>query len=199
MTGSGKTGLGLAILEEAAIDGIPVIAIDPKGDAGNLLLSFPNLEPADFEPWISPDVARTAGKPVAEMAAAEAKKWREGLAAWDQDGERIRRMREAAEFAIYTPGSSAGRQLSVLDALSAPVQALDAEALTERASGAASAVLALAGVDADPLTSREHILLATLFGQAWHEGRALDLAALVGAVQSPPLERVGVMDLETFF
>ena len=189
MTGSGKTGLGLAILEEAAIDGIPVIAIDPKGDAGNLLLSFPDLRPEDFAPWVGRDAD----------AAAEAAKWREGLAAWDQDGDRIRRMRAAAEFAIYTPGSSAGRRLSVLGALSAPPAGADAEALTERASTAASAVLALAGVAADPLTSREHILIATLFQQAWAEGRSLDLAALVGAIQTPPFQRVGVIDLDTFF
>ena len=189
MTGSGKTGLGIGILEEAAIDGIPVIAIDPKGDVGNLLLSFPDLAPADFAPWVGEGTT----------ADDEARKWREGLAAWDQDGERIRRMREAAEFTIYTPGSSAGRQLSVLGALSAPGPSADTETLTERASTAASAVLALAGVDADPLTSREHILLATLFQDAWRNGRPIDLAALVGAVQNPPFARVGVIDLETFF
>ncbi|MBA3949429.1 MAG: DUF87 domain-containing protein, partial [Acidobacteria bacterium] len=121
MTGSGKTGLGLALLEEAAIDGIPVIAIDPKGDVGNLLLSFPDLAPADFAPWVTPGVSPDA----------EAQKWRDGLAAWDQDGARIRRMRDAAEFAIYTPGSSAGRQLSVLRAFAtSETAALDAEART---------------------------------------------------------------------
>ncbi len=189
MTGSGKTGLGLSIVEEAAIDGIPVIAIDPKGDVGNLLLSFPNLAPEDFAPWVTAGVSPDT----------EAQKWREGLAAWDQDGDRIRRMREAAEFAIYTPGSSAGRPLSVLQSLASPAAGLDSEAMTERASSAASAVLALAGIDADPLTSREHILLATLFQAAWAEGRALDLPALVGAVQKPPFARVGVMDLDTFY
>ena len=189
MTGSGKTGLGLAILEEAAIDGIPVIAIDPKGDVGNLLLSFPDLAPQDFAPWVARGVS----------ADDEARTWREGLAGWEQDGERIRRMRDAAEFAIYTPGSSAGRPLSVLGALTAPVSTSDTETLTERAATAASSVLALAGVDADPLTSREHILLATLFQQAWSAGQALDLAALVGAVQNPPFSRVGVIDLDTFF
>ena len=193
MTGSGKTGLGLTILEEAAIDGIPVIAIDPKGDVGNLLLSFPDLAPADFAPWVTSGVSPDA----------EAQKWRDGLAAWDQDGARIRRMRDAAEFTIYTPGSSAGRQLSVLQSFAAQGTSEppnpDPEALTERASSAASAVLALAGIDADPLTSREHILIATLFQHAWRAGRALDLPALVGAVQSPPFTRVGVLDLDAFY
>ena len=188
MTGSGKTGLGLALIEEAAIDGIPVIAIDPKGDAGNLLLSFPGLAPGDFAPWV------TGGA----TADDEARKWRDGLAAWDQDGDRIRRMRESAEFAIYTPGSSAGRPLSVLGAMSAPAAA-DAETLTDRASTAASAVLTLAGVDADPLTSREHILLATLLQHAWRAGSTLDLEALVRGIQSPPFSRVGVIELDRFF
>lgn len=189
MTGSGKTGFGLSIIEEAAIDGIPVIAIDPKGDVGNLLLSFPELAPADFEPWVARGVD----------AAQEATTWKDGLAAWHQDGERIRRMRDAADFALYTPGSSAGRQLSVLHALTAPPEGLDQESLTDRASTAASSVLALAGIDADPMTSREHILLATLFLHAWTAGRALDLTDLIAAVQTPPFARVGVIDLETFF
>ena len=189
MTGSGKTGLGLSIIEEAAIDGIPVIAIDPKGDVGNLLLSFPELAPANFAPWVARGVD----------PAQEATKWKEGLAAWHQDGERIRRMRDAADFAIYTPGSSAGCQLSVLHSLTAPPEGLDQESLTDRASTAASSVLALAGIDADPMTSREHILLAMLFQDAWSAGRALDLGDLIAAVQTPPFARVGVIDLETFF
>ncbi|MDQ3069562.1 MAG: DUF87 domain-containing protein [Acidobacteriota bacterium] len=202
MTGSGKTGLGLAILEEAAIDGIPIIAIDPKGDVANLQLTFPNLEPSDFAPWVSHDAARAEGKSVDDFASAEARKWREGLAAWDQDGDRIRRMREAAEITIYTPGSSAGRPLSVLGALApgaSRAAAVDDEAAIERASAAASSLLALAGVDADPLTSREHILIATLLQHAWKAGRAIDVAALVQAVHAPPFTHVGVLDLDTFF
>lgn len=189
MTGSGKTGLGLALLEEAAIDGIPVIAIDPKGDVGNLLLSFPDLAPADFAPWVTAGVSPDA----------EAQKWREGLAGWDQDGERIRRMRDAAEFAIYTPGSSAGRQLSVLSSFAPPnprtSEPPNNEARTEHASSAASSLLALAGIDADPMTSREHILLAMLL----QTGAIAGLADLVRGITAPPFARVGVMDLDTFF
>lgn len=206
MTGSGKTGLGLALLEEAAIDGIPVIAIDPKGDVGNLLLTFPDLAPADFEPWVSADAARAAGQTTAAFAEAEARTWREGLAAWDQDGARIRRLRGQADFAIYTPGSAAGRQLSVLQSLAAPATAgVDEETLTARASATASSILALAGIDSDPLTSREHILLAMLFQHAWRTSSGTapadrhPLADLIAGVGAPPFDRVGVIDLETFF
>src|SRR5690349_5340599 len=107
MTGSGKTGLCLAMLEEAAIDGVPVIAIDPKGDVGNLLLSFPALDGPSFAPWVDADEAARAGLTVDAFAERQAKKWREGLASWDQDGSRITRMRQAADFAVYTPGSKA--------------------------------------------------------------------------------------------
>jgi len=100
MTGSGKTGLGIDVIEEAAIDGVPVIAIDPKGDLGNLLLTFPSLVPSDFEPWVNPDEARRAGQTPDAFAAAEAAKWTRGLAEWGQDGARIQRLRDAAEFAI---------------------------------------------------------------------------------------------------
>src|SRR5207253_2266075 len=102
MTGSGKTGLGIAMIEEAAIDGIPVIAIDPKGDLSNLLLTFPTLSPADFRPWINEDDARNHGVSPDAFAAQQSDLWRKGLAASGQDGARIRKLREAADFAIYT-------------------------------------------------------------------------------------------------
>jgi hypothetical protein len=198
MTGSGKTGLGLALLEEAAIDGIPVIAIDPKGDVGNLLLSFPELRPEDFAPWVSADAARAAGMGPADFAAAEAARWREGLAAWDQSGDRIRRMRQMTELAIYTPGSSAGRRLSMLGSLTAP-SGLDEEGRTERAAAAASSLLGLAGIEADPVSSREHILLAMLLQHVWASGGPVDLGAIVRAVQTPPFRQAGVLDIDTFF
>ena len=120
MTGSGKTGLGIDLIEEAAIDGIPVIAIDPKGDLGNLLLTFPKLAAADFAPWVDTDEARRAGQSADGFAAAEAAKWSKGLADWGQDGARIERLRGAAEFALYTPGSAAGRPLSIVKSFAAP-------------------------------------------------------------------------------
>ena len=201
MTGSGKTGLGIDVIEEAAIDGIPVIAIDPKGDLGNLLLTFPRLAPDDFAPWVDADEARRAGQTPEAFAAAEAAKWSKGLAEWGQDGARIERLRAAAEFALYTPGSSAGRPLSIVKSFAAPDPEImnDVDLLQDRVTTAATSVLALAGVDAEPMRSREHTLIATLFGDSWRAGRDLDLETLITQIQTPPITKIGVVDLESFF
>ena len=200
MTGSGKTGLSLALLEEAIIDGIPVIAIDPKGDIGNLLLTFPRLAPEDFRPWIDEGDAVRAGMSPDAYAAAQADAWRKGLAEWGQDGARIERLRRAAEFTIYTPGSRAGTPVSILSSFAAPPAAIrdDAEALGDRAAGTATSVLSLAGVDAPP-RSREHTLLAALFTAAWRSGMNLDLASLIQQIQTPPFSKIGVVDVDSFF
>ncbi len=201
MTGSGKTGLCISLLEEAAIDGIPALVIDPKGDLGNLLLTFPGLQGEDFLPWINEEDAQRQGQTAAEYAAQQAALWQQGLADWDQDGERIRRLRAAADFAIFTPGSSAGLPVSILASFQAPPPALreDREALNDRIATTAGSLLGLLGIAADPLRSREHILLASLFDAAWRAGRDLELASLIEAIQDPPLARVGVMPLETFY
>jgi hypothetical protein len=201
MTGSGKTGLGIDLIEECAIDAVPVIAIDPKGDLGNLLLTFPKLAAEDFLPWVNPDEARRAAQTVEAFAAAEASRWSKGLAEWGQDGTRIERLRDAAEFALYTPGSSSGRPLSIMKSFAAPDPEIvnDAELLQDRVSTAATSVLTLAGIDAEPIKSREHVLLANLFTNSWRAGRDLDLASLIAEIQSPPIARVGVLDLESFF
>ncbi len=193
MTGSGKTGLCIGLLEEAAIDGIPALVIDPKGDLTNLLLTFPELRPEDFAPWVN----REAG----EDPAAQAELWRKGLEKWGQSGERIRRLKESAEFAVYTPGSAAGVPVSIVHSFAAPAVAEreDREALRERVSGAATSLLGLLGIAADPVKSREHILLSNVLMSAWAEGRDLDLAAIIQAIQSPPMKRVGVLDLESFY
>ena len=166
MTGSGKTGLGIALLEEAAIDGIPVIAIDPKGDLGNLLLTFPKLQAEDFQPWVDSDEAGRRGLTTEQFAAQTAEQWRKGLASWDQTGERIERLREAVDLAIYTPGSTAGLPLTVLRSFDAPPPGLieQPEAYRERVASTVSGLLALLGIVVDPITSREHILLANCIG-----------------------------------
>jgi hypothetical protein len=200
MTGSGKTGLCLGLLEEAALDGVPVIAIDPKGDLGNLLLTFPGLSAEEFRPWIDEDEARRAGLTPDAFAAEEAARWKAGLADWAHDGHRIRRLRASADFAVYTPGSRAGHPISVLSSFGAPGRAVldDPELLGDRASMTATSVLSLAGAEAAP-RSREHTLLATLFSGAWTAGQDLDFPLLIQAVQSPPFQKVGVLDLESFF
>jgi len=200
MTGSGKTGLCLSVIEEAAIDGVPVIAIDPKGDIGNLLLTFPKLAPEDFRPWIDEDEARRNGVTPDAFAAHEAGRWRDGLAAWGQDGARIARLRNAAPLTIYTPGSKAGVPVSILSSFAAPQGSArdDAEALAERAGSTALSVLSLAGVEA-AARSREHTLLSTILANAWREGQDLDLASVIQQVQTPAFQKVGIVDLESFF
>ncbi|GAB4362573.1 MAG: ATP-binding protein [Deltaproteobacteria bacterium] len=201
MTGSGKTGLCIGLLEEAAIDGIPAIVVDPKGDLANLLLTFPDLAPEDFLPWINRDDARRKGLSPEEYAKAQADLWRKGLAEWGQDGERIRRLRESAEFALYTPGGSAGLPVSVLRSFAPPDKAFreDADLLRERVGTTVTGLLGLLGIEADPVRSREHILLSTLLDAAWREGRETNLPALIQAIQSPPVSRIGVFDLESFY
>jgi hypothetical protein len=200
MTGSGKTGLCLGLIEEAAIDGVPVIAIDPKGDLGNLLLTFPRLSADEFRPWVNEDDARRAGTSVDAFAAEQARSWTSGLQAWGQDAARVQRLRDAAEFTIFTPGSRAGRPVSILSSFAAPAppEREDAELLAERANGTATSALVLAGVEAPP-RSREHSLLAALLAHAWRTGADLDLAGLIRQVQTPPFDKVGVVDLESFF
>jgi hypothetical protein len=175
--------------------------IDPKGDISNLLLAFPDLAAADFAPWVDPAEAQRKGVAPAEWPARVAETWRKGLAEWGQDGARVRSFRDAADVAIYTPGSDAGLPLSVLRSLEPPEAGGAAEpaALRERVSGVVSGLLGLVGIAADPLQSREHILLSSILDAAWREGRALDLAGLIGAIQKPPFDKVGVFDLETFY
>lgn len=201
MTGSGKTGLCITMLEEAAMDSVPVIAIDPKGDIANLLLTFPDLAPGDFESWINEDEARRNGKSPAEFAAAQSELWKKGLGKWGQDGERIRKMRETTELAIYTPGSSAGIQLSILKSFSAPPPEIleDGELLRERIGTTVTSLLGLLGIEADPIRSREHILLSNIINACWQAGKDLDLAALIQQIQQPPFTKVGVMDLDSFY
>ncbi|MBL9123145.1 MAG: ATP-binding protein, partial [Planctomycetaceae bacterium] len=201
MTGSGKTGLCLTLLEEAAIDGIPALVIDPKGDLANLLLTFPHLRPEDFQPWVHADDARRRDLSVEEYARQQAELWTKGLAEWGQDGARIQRLRDAADFAVYTPGSSAGLPISVLRAFAAPAETVrgDAELLADRVNSTTSGLLALVGLDANPLESREHILLATLLDRAWRAGENLDLPALIQQIQNPPIAKLGAIDVDSFF
>ncbi len=201
MTGSGKTGLGLDLIEEAAIDRVPVLAIDPKGDLGNLALTFPALRSEDFLPWVNAQEAATAGQTPEVFAAATAARWRDGLASWGQDGARIARLRDAVDITVYTPGSTAGTPIALLSGFRAPPPALlaDGDLLRDRVQSTATGLLALLGIDGDPLSSREHILLSLILEQQWTAGRDVALADLIGLLQQPPIARVGVLDLESFF
>ncbi|RME77727.1 MAG: hypothetical protein D6784_03315 [Chloroflexi bacterium] len=201
MTGSGKTGLCIDLLEEAAIDQVPTILIDPKGDITNLMLRFPELRPEDFLPWVNVDDARRKGMSVEEYAQSIAEKWRSGLANWGIGPERIRRLEESGEVTIYTPGSNTGIPISIMSSLAAPGLdfATEAEAIRERINGTVVALLGLVGIDADPIRSREAILLANIFEHFWQKNEDLDLARLIMSIQNPPVRQIGVFDVETFF
>lgn len=201
MTGSGKTGLGIGLLEEAAIDGIPALIIDPKGDLTNLLLNFPELQPEQFLPWVDEDGATRKGLSKEEYAREQAGLWRNGLAKWGQTPERIRKLRDSAEFSIYTPGSDAGIPVSVIASFAAPPENIrnDRDLLRDSVSATTTSLLALIGVEADPLKSREHILIATILDRAWKNGEDLDLGTLIQQIQNPPVNRIGVFDLESFY
>ena len=201
MTGSGKTGLCIALLEEAAIDNIPAIIVDPKGDLTNLALLFPDLKAENFRPWINEDEAAQKGVAPDDYAREQADLWRKGLADWGQDATRIRMLLDKADIAIYTPGSNAGLPLSVLKTFAAPSRDLveDTELFRQRISTTVSGLLGLLGFQADPLQSREHILISNILEAAWGSGESLDLASLIQRIQSPPLQRVGVFDLDSFY
>lgn len=201
MTGSGKTGLCIALLEEAALDGIPAIIVDPKGDLPNLLLTFPELSAQQFLPWVNEDEARQKGVSVEQYAQEQAELWKKGLAEWGQDPTRIGRLREAADLAIYTPGSTAGLPVSIVASFAAPPREIldDSELLRERVNTTVTSLLDLMGMVADPLQSREHILLSNILDHAWKRGQDMGLAGLIHAIHSPPISKIGVFDVESFF
>ena len=202
MTGSGKTGLCVDVMEEAALNGLPALMVDPKGDITNLLLHFPDLAPDDFKPWVDADQARREDKTVDQVAESTADLWRNGLAKWDIQGDRLQALKDAAEFTIYTPGSDAGIPVSILASLDAPPIPWEGneELLREKISATVTAVLGLVGMrDIDPVRSREHILLSNIFETAWSQGRGLDLGELILQTQNPPFSKLGVFDVNTFF
>ena len=201
MTGSGKTGLCVDLLEEAAMDRIPSIIIDPKGDISNLLLTFPNLTPEEFRPWVDEGQAERAGITPEVFATQEAEKWKEGLGKWGQDAERIRTMRDNVEMRVYTPGATFGRPLTILKSFDCPNQQVlnDADLLADRISSTSSGLLSLLGIDADPIRSKEHILISNILNHAWTKGQNLDLGSLISNIQSPPFARVGIMELDSFY
>lgn len=202
MTGSGKTGLCLDLLEEAALNNVPALMIDPKGDITNALMHFPDLLPSDFEPWINANEAQREGKTVEQAAAETADLWRNGLAGWGIIPDRLQKLKDSSQFSIYTPGSDAGLPVSILATLQAPQIPWNEnrELLREKISGTVTALLGLVGLkDIDPVRAREHILLANIFEHAWSRGQDLDLASLIMQTQAPPFTKLGVFDINTFF
>jgi hypothetical protein len=201
MTGSGKTGLSVDILEEAALAGIPALLVDPKGDITNLLLHFPNLEPSDFTPWVDPDEARRQDVSVEQMAQQTAERWKAGLQEWGIDQERIATVAQSVQYAVYTPGSTSGIPVSILSSLEAPALEWEdnQELLREKIASTVTALLGLVGIEADPVKSKEHILLSNIFERAWSAGDSLDLIGLIQQVQDPPFSKLGAFELEDFY
>ncbi|HSD64447.1 MAG TPA: DUF87 domain-containing protein [Ignavibacteriaceae bacterium] len=201
MTGSGKTGLCISLLEEAVIDNIPALVIDPKGDITNLLLTFPELKPDDFLPWINKSDAERKNMTESDYAKSQADLWKKGLQDWGQDQNRIAKLKSSAEFEIYTPGSSAAKQVSILNSFDAPDEGMlaDQDLLNEKITTTTSGILGLLGIDADPIKSREHILISNILQYFWNNKQNLDLASLIQSVQNPPMKKVGVFDIDDFY
>ncbi len=199
MTGSGKTGLCVSILEEAAIDNVPVLIVDPKGDLTNLLLTFPNLSKEEFLPWVSADEASKKGISIEEFAEKEAAKWKSGLADWGQTPERIKLFADSTERVLYTPGSSSGRPLSILKSFDKPKDLDDLELLAERVSTLVSGLLGLIGIDADPLTDKEHIFLSNIIQHEWTAGKNVTIENLIALIQDPPMSKIGAFDIEAYY
>ena len=199
MTGSGKTGLGVVLIEECLNAGVPTILIDPKGDLTNLLLIFPELRGTDFRPWVNEGDAQKAGVGMDEYADQQATTWRDGLAGWEITPDRLAALRAKVDFTIYTPGSSSGNPLNIVGSLNAPAAGTDTEVVADEIDSYVTSILGMVGVSGDPLSSREHILLANLIQNAWAQGQDLDIATLIGQVQSPPIRKLGVLELDAFF
>lgn len=201
MTGSGKTGLCIGLLEEAALDNVPSIIIDPKGDMTNMLLAFPNLSPSDFRPWVNEEDASKKGMSLDDYSAKQSSSWANGLASWGIGKERIQKLRDNAEFVIYTPGSSAGAPVSIMKSFAAPPAELleDPELVQERINTTVTSLLGLLGIDADPIRSREHILLSNIIMASWRRGQDLDIGALIHLIQSPPVQRIGMLEIDAFY
>ncbi len=202
MTGSGKTGLCITLLEEAALQGIPAIIIDPKGDLTNLLLHFPNLAPQDFQPWVDPEMARRAGKSLEQAATETALSWRNGLGQWGIGTDRLMALKNAVQFAIYTPGSDSGLLVKALSSLALPAaeERASREILLDKIASTVTALLGLVGLkDIDPLRSREHILLSRIIEETWKQEKNVDLTELILQTQNPPFDKLGAFPIDTFF
>ena len=202
MTGSGKTGLCIAMMEEAALKGIPALIVDPKGDLTNLLLHFPDLLPSDFEPWIDPEIARRAGQSTVQAGTTAAENWKKGLEGWGLGRANIQALKSAADFTIYTPGSSSGESVNILSSFDAPALPWEEnrEVLRDKIASIVTALLGLVGLkDIDPLRSKEHILLSSLLEDAWSKGQGLDMPTLILQTQKPPFDRLGAFPVDSFY
>ncbi|WP_437662992.1 helicase HerA-like domain-containing protein [Sorangium sp. So ce1182] len=201
MTGSGKTGLVMVLVEEALRSGVPVLMVDVKGDLPNLLFTFPELSPAEFEPWVDPSAAARDGRSTADVAGELAARWRAGLASSGLGPADVAALRARMAPRLLTPGTTAGEPIHVLSALEAPSSLWDEdeEAAREALSASLSLLLRLVGRDPDPARSREHVLLAHLAERRLRGGGAAGLEELLADLAAPPIAAVGALDVDEFF
>ncbi len=199
MTGSGKTGLGIGLIEEAAIDNIPAIVIDPKGDMGNLCLTDPKFDPQTFEPWVA-DEAKAKEKDPASYAQKIAQMWKEGIESWGQSSSRVEHFK-GVEKTIYTPGSNAGVSVNILSSLETPPPEVmeESDTFASYLKSTTSSLLSLVGVDADPMESKAYILLAQIITYAWLNDEPLSIETLIGKIITPPFDKIGVLALDDFY
>jgi hypothetical protein len=200
MTGSGKTGLCVTLVEEALRSKIPVLMIDVKGDLPNLGLVFDSLDSQSFAPWVDADAARREGTSAAAVAEGLAKKWRDGLASWGLGEEDLRALRREVALRVITPGTQAGEALHVLSPLEQPGElwSLDEEAARDATSAAVSLLLRMVEREADPTRGREHVLLSLLAERRLRAGQGARLEDLLDDLREPPLERVGALSVDEF-
>ncbi|MEA1914256.1 MAG: DUF87 domain-containing protein [Campylobacterota bacterium] len=200
MTGSGKTGLGIGLIEEAAVDNIPAIIIDPKGDMGNLCLSFPSMQGSDFEPWMDASEAANKNKTLSQLANDTASMWNKGIKSFGQDSARVQKLANV-EKTIYTPGSSAGVGVNILGNFDVPSDAVldDADTFSSLINTTVSSLLSLVSIEADPVSSKEHLLLSNIFYHYWSQGVGLSLEDLIGYVATPPFSKIGILQLKSFY
>ncbi len=198
MTGSGKTGLCLDLIEEAIDEEIPLILIDPKGDLTNLDLIFPDFTPSSFENWVSLTDAQKKGMTKSEYAVQESEKWKNGLAGWDINSEQVNRVKNKADIHIYTPGSSAGEKISILDGFSKPDLSFedDEEGMIEKIRNSVSALLSLLDIENDPLKSKPHILISNIIEHYWRLNEGISIEELIINIQKPPIKKLGVFDID---
>ena len=201
MTGSGKTGLGIILLEEMARKNIPAIVIDPKGDLTNLMLHFPELRAEDFEPWIDPEAPVREGKSLLEISVETAEAWKKGLSEWGLGKEEISEL-EKVSYTIFTPGSTVGNPINILSSFEAPKTPVKEgdEFIREEIATTVTALLDLIGIsNIDPLQSREHILLSSIIEQYWNMGKSIDIEEMIAAVNDPPFEKLGALPVDKMY
>ncbi len=199
MTGSGKTGLGVGLIEEASLDNIPSIIIDPKGDMGNLCLIDSEFDPASFAPWVKDEAISKQRDPL-DYAKEIAASWKEGIKSFGQDKDRAAKFQAVAKT-IYTPGSSAGVSVNVMSSLDAPPIEIsgDNDLFSMYLKTTVFSLLALLDIEADPVNSKEYILLSQIVSDSWMSNQNIGIETLISSIINPSFDKIGVLRLDDYY